>query len=61
MKQEEIILPQDITNTLLSILATDEKANLLLKGFLSGKEIKGKAALVGDFKILVDRDELNTV
>lgn len=49
---KEVILPNEITNELVRILVNDEKASLLLKGFISGREIKGNITIVGAFKVL---------
>lgn len=46
------ILPNEVASELIKILVNDEKASLLLKGFILGREIKGNITIIGAFKIL---------
>lgn len=52
MKQQELVLPAEITKELLSILLADQKAQLLLKGFIAGREIVGQFGVTAGFKIV---------
>ena len=48
---EEIKLPPEISNKLIEIMLSTKEAQLLITGFVSGKEIKGKISLKADIII----------
>lgn len=57
---EEIIIPEVIERELLRILSQSKEANLLLQGFVSGKELQGTIALEGSFKLNVKEPSSTT-
>lgn len=52
--QKTITIPTEVSSLLLEILAKDERANLILRGFASGKELTGKIALKGTFTLEIE-------
>lgn len=46
-----IDLPEELSKDLISVLLADQKASLLLRGYLLGKGLSGNITLSGEFKV----------
>lgn len=51
VENKEILIPGDLSNDLMKILLADEKANLLLRGYVLGKGLVGNIKIIGEFKV----------